>query len=592
MSNVIKTTSRTYNTIIADIDTDVDLRSKPRWWKRIWAGVGDQINRMLDVVYNLVFLRTSFIRRAVTDLVNLIDYDMTPQSTSSGTQRFNIDPTISFPLAITKNDLAATTSGSVAVAAKRFEARVDQNFTPPAETFTADAGSDLLTVATVYDTGDVVRVSTTGTLPGGLSVSTNYWAIYISDTTIKLATSKDDAESGIEIDITSVGAGVHTVTNYALKVSAYQQKLADDYVIVGQSDGVAAWQKYDIPDINIIDDQISVRIAGDIWVSKTTLIDSSGTDKHYRIYHNSDNTTYIKFGNGTYGKIPAAADIEILWAVGGGADSNVFGNYKVDLYAGSSSTVLTTDNITDMTGGADEQTIDDAKNIAPLLLKARDRFVTVEDGIGLVLAAGGVTKVQINKNVFGLLTCQVLIVPSGGGLPSTALKDSVELLLESKTLLNDAEGSTIDVTVVDPTYVIVAPTSAFKAKSGYVFADVKPFYDLGWQLFFSEVTDEIIQLNRTSTTDARNYINTKFSTSFILADEGKLKIMIDALDPDIGGIGSRDFEETIQDSDIKGYLDIFIEGVDYLTISSPSFPIVLTNVEISTIGTVTTTEIP
>ena len=591
MSNPIKSTSRSYNSIIADIDTDVDLRSKPRWWKRIWAGIGDQINRMLDVVYNLVFLRTAFTRRAVTDLVNLIDYDMTPQQTSSGTQRFNINPVTIFPLSMVKSDLTASTSSSVAVSSKRFEARADVNFTPLSETFTADAGTDLLTVATIYSTGDVIRLTTTGTLPAGLSLLTDYWTIYISDTTIKLAASKSDAESNTAIDITSTGTGVHTLADYAIKVTAYQQVLADDYTIVGQSNGVSTWQKYDIPDVYVIDDTISVRIAGDIWTVKTTLIDSTGVDKHYRVYHNSDNTTYIKFGNGTYGKIPPSADIEILWAVGGGDDSNVFGNYKVNLYAGSSVDVMDTDNITDMTGGANEQTIEDAKNLAPLLLKSRDRFITIADGEALALTSGGITKIKINKNVYGLLTCQVVIVPSGGGMPSTVVKDALKLLLESKAIFYDSVSTTIVVTVIDPTYNTVTPTSAVKVKSGYVYVDVKPFYELGWQLFFSEVTDEIIKLNKTSTTDAREYINTKFGSSFILADDVKIKILIDALDPDGGGIGSRNFGGTIQDSDIKGYLDVYVDGVDYLTITIPTFPIVLPNNEITTIGTITTTEI-
>lgn len=82
-----------------------------------------------------------------------------------------------------------------------------------AATFTAGAGTDLLTISSHgYFTGLKLQVSTTTTLPGGLSASTDYYVIYVSANTFKLATSLANALAGTYIDITSAGTGTHTAT--------------------------------------------------------------------------------------------------------------------------------------------------------------------------------------------------------------------------------------------------------------------------------------------------------------------------------------------------------------------------------------------
>lgn len=89
----------------------------------------------------------------------------------------------------------------------------------PTKTFTfEDADVNTSTdVITVDDnqylyTGQAVALTTTGTLPTGLSATT-YYVIYVSDTTIKLATSRANADNGTAVDITAAaGGGTHTLT--------------------------------------------------------------------------------------------------------------------------------------------------------------------------------------------------------------------------------------------------------------------------------------------------------------------------------------------------------------------------------------------
>ena len=64
-------------------------------------------------------------------------------------------------------------------------------------------------------TGDRVQVSSTGTLPSGLSAATNYYVIgyqYIGTPRIRLAATSGQSFSGAEINLTTDGTGTLTVT--------------------------------------------------------------------------------------------------------------------------------------------------------------------------------------------------------------------------------------------------------------------------------------------------------------------------------------------------------------------------------------------
>lgn len=80
----------------------------------------------------------------------------------------------------------------------------------------AAATSDICTAtAHGYATGGgPVRLTTTDTLPAGLSASTSYYTIRVDADTFKLATSVANAEAGTAVDITDTGTGTHKVGDY------------------------------------------------------------------------------------------------------------------------------------------------------------------------------------------------------------------------------------------------------------------------------------------------------------------------------------------------------------------------------------------
>lgn len=82
------------------------------------------------------------------------------------------------------------------------------------DTFTA-SGDTMTATAHAYLTGDgPVRLTNSGgALPGGLSTDTDYWVIYASANTFKLATSLANAVAGTAVTTTGAGTGTHTVVD-------------------------------------------------------------------------------------------------------------------------------------------------------------------------------------------------------------------------------------------------------------------------------------------------------------------------------------------------------------------------------------------
>lgn len=85
------------------------------------------------------------------------------------------------------------------------------NTTATNDTFTANAGTDVITSTSAHNLqdGDKVILTTTGTLPAGLSTGTGYFVRDKTSTTFKLSASPYDTA----IDITDAGTGTHTWTN-------------------------------------------------------------------------------------------------------------------------------------------------------------------------------------------------------------------------------------------------------------------------------------------------------------------------------------------------------------------------------------------
>ena len=593
-ANPIQITSLTYRTVLNDINAIPELADKPDWWKQLIAGIRDTASLQINATANDNLLRTAFTRRAVFELVQLIDYTLSPQTTSSGGLCINLVDNVTFPVSISAQDIAALSTGSINASALRFEARIDVGFYGPVSTVfsVVDVGADTISSSGVFKTGSKVRLNLIGggsVLPSPLLENTSYYLIVIDDTVsptiMKLAATQDDAFNGVAIDITDSGTGLFELDWYFILHPAFQQETRNQYTL-GTSDGTTEWQRFDLDDLNVILDSETVIINSITWTRVSTFVFSQPTDNHYRLLYNSDNSAYIEFGNGTYGAIPGAFPVFIDYAFGGGVNANISNINRINTYAGSSGDVDTIFNYTTFTGASGPENIEVAKRLAPLLLKARDRFITALDGETLALNFGGLSLAKINGLVYGLLSAQMIGIANGGGNPSALLRSQIQQHLIDRSILES-----IDIRFEEATITTIPVTCQIKILSGFSFTQVSQYASIAWRLFLSETGSEIRDdYVSNGVVSATTLVNSIFSTAFGESDYSQLEQYF--LEFVNGAQAPRLFGEDIQESDAFAFVAGNTNGLDYMTISSPSsFPITLDADEITTPGVITITEI-
>jgi len=220
------------------------------------------------------------------------------------------------------------------------------------------------------------------------------------------------------------------------------------------------------------------------WLEVDSLHDSSGTDKVFEVFTNSNDTLSVRFGDNGQGKIPTmGATIRAEYVEGGGIVGNV-GADKINsltsviLFNGNAVSLDVTNEIAS-SGGEEEMSIEEAKILGPKTLKTLERAVTHEDIETLALQVPGVSKVKaITSNRVGR-TMIVYIAPGGGGQPSNALLANVEDYFEDKKIA----GTTIDAQA--PTYVDIDIEAIIFFLPEYKEEDVQQRIDTAIDDFFS-----------------------------------------------------------------------------------------------------------
>lgn len=93
-----------------------------------------------------------------------------------------------------------------------------------------NAGADTITVTGhVFKTGHFVQLSTDNSNPGGTGGDFVYYVIVVDANTIKLATTWANANAGTAINLTSGGAGNHTITVLTTGVGYINSDWSSDY---------------------------------------------------------------------------------------------------------------------------------------------------------------------------------------------------------------------------------------------------------------------------------------------------------------------------------------------------------------------------
>ena len=179
---------------------------------------------------------------------------------------------------------------------------------------------------------------------------------------------------------------------------------------------------------------MSLQIGGETWVLVDTFAKSKPTDKHFMVSVDEALNPYIMFGDGTFGKKPAAGAkiTNVVFYLTNGSQGNVKSNTitSVPSVISSSITDATVSNAYDAGGGSNYENFTMLKEHIPLSVKTLGVAITKEDFESLAMLVDGVNKAKADYECGRKLT--VYISPDGGAVASSELISRVYNLLSQR----------------------------------------------------------------------------------------------------------------------------------------------------------------
>lgn len=196
---------------------------------------------------------------------------------------------------------------------------------------------------------------------------------------------------------------------------------------------------------------ITLDPSGDPWSAVADLLESGADDRHFVVEVESDGTTSLRFGDGTYGRRPIGA-LTYRYRAGGGAAGNVFANVLIAQTEGPRAVpvgVLAATNPLPARGGADAELVEEARERAPQRFRTDAlRAVTEADYARHALAFDDVQRAVATRRWTGAgHTVFVAIDRLGGREVDDAYRAALEAALEPLRLAGEA------VVVEAPVYV-------------------------------------------------------------------------------------------------------------------------------------------
>lgn len=179
---------------------------------------------------------------------------------------------------------------------------------------------------------------------------------------------------------------------------------------------------------------MSLQIGGETWVLVDTFAKSKPTDKHFMVSVDESLSPYIMFGDGTFGKKPAAGAkiTNVVFYLTNGTQGNVKSNTitSVPSVISSSITDATVSNAYDAGGGSNYENFTMLKEHIPLSVKTLGVAITKEDFESLAMLVDGVNKAKADYECGRKLT--IYISPDGGAIASSELINRVYNLLSQR----------------------------------------------------------------------------------------------------------------------------------------------------------------
>lgn len=200
------------------------------------------------------------------------------------------------------------------------------------------------------------------------------------------------------------------------------------------------------------------------WTRRDSLLDSGKDGRHYTVEVDDEDRAWLLFGDGQIGERPAAGtQVRIRYLKTDGAAGNVGARAISKLIDGASPSVRVS-NPAPASGGADRESIENARLVAPRLLRSQRRAVTAADYQALALSDPSVLQARAVGGGFGHV--RVYVVAKGGVAAEDELKGRLQVLFEQHRPL------TSTVSVHDPVFVTLSINVAIGIEGGFSEVDV------------------------------------------------------------------------------------------------------------------------
>lgn len=209
-------------------------------------------------------------------------------------------------------------------------------------------------------------------------------------------------------------------------------------------------QNSDVPPLNR-DLVVEVDTGGgfQLWQRRETLLNSLSESTHYLVDIDAEDAATLMFGDGQFGQIPSVdSTIRVTYRIGGGRTGNVGANTITVLKEGVSEGRVTVTNPQAASGGADRESIENARRQAPGVFRSLRRAVTREDYVALAENFPGVARADAVAP--GWTYVDLYIVPQGQDFNLTNdLRARLLRYFEDKRMV------TTQVFIRQPRYVMV-----------------------------------------------------------------------------------------------------------------------------------------
>lgn len=349
------------------------------------------------------------------------------------------------------------------------------------------------------------------TLPAG---SVFYGDIVIEDTVQKIYFTTD-SDVQVPAKAGSVN-GVNTITAQEGLPIALVATGANEYgEQIGTSSGTPN-MVFELGEVPVVDDSIEIYVqdgeAYSKWTKVQHIVDYGPNDQVFEVSSDENDVVVVYFGDGVSGLIPTRfSDVRATYTVGGGTRGNVDqGSIDTIYYVPALSegelialqSRITVTNTEVAIGGSDPETLNQIRKAAPLILRANNRAVTLQDYADLALAVSDVAKANATASVWNSVTVYIAptrtdavvelapLYDSAGDttIEYDGLKANVEDYLADKILL----GTTV--TVSPPSYVDASLTIRYTKLPQYTTAQIeksiraKLLSEFGYSNMFFEET--------------------------------------------------------------------------------------------------------